>query len=150
MLQCERRDSLRRHANCSSCSNSINNQCCRFTIEILQRKFFVFCPGCYTECCFRWCCRCCFLGDEEEGRVQSTSTRNLMRSQKRFSAMESIILLTWFGIVIRMSWVVAIINGRTASVVLVDQYTGERSSEERNRRDTCFALSKCDCDFATT
>ena len=37
--------------------------------------------------------------------------------------METIILLTFFGLIIRLTWVVAIVNGRTASVVLVDQYT---------------------------
>ena len=39
------------------------------------------------------------------------------------SAMETIILLTFFGLIIRLTWVVTVINGRTASVVLVDQYT---------------------------
>jgi len=93
-----------------------------FTLEILRRKVIIFCPTACTDCCSRLCCRCCCEGGEE-GRVESTSTRNLMKSQRRFSAMEIIILLTFFGLIIRLTWVVTVINGRTASVVLVDQYT---------------------------
>ncbi|GMI02319.1 hypothetical protein TrLO_g7412 [Triparma laevis f. longispina] len=85
-----------------------------FAFEILKKKVLGICP-CVTWCCPGWCCIPEVVG--------STSTRNLMKTQKRFSAMESIIILTFAGVLVRCIWLCTIINGRNASVILVDQYT---------------------------
>ena len=84
-----------------------------FTYGILKKKILGTCP-CVFYCCPDGCCI--------PEAVGSTSTRNLMKSQKRFSAMESIIILTFVGLLVRVFWLCTIVNGRNASVVLVDQY----------------------------
>ncbi|GMH66064.1 hypothetical protein TrST_g10196 [Triparma strigata] len=84
-----------------------------FTYGILKKKILGTCP-CVFYCCPDGCCI--------PEAVGSTSTRNLMKSQKRFSAMESIIILTFVGLLVRVFWLCTVVNGRNASVVLVDQY----------------------------
>ncbi|GMH57753.1 hypothetical protein TrRE_jg9281 [Triparma retinervis] len=79
-----------------------------FFWEIFKRKAIACCPNCLPSCC---------LDEGSSGSSRPISGR--IRSKRRFSAMESIIILTFTGCALRFTWVVSIVNGRNSSSVMV-------------------------------